>query len=394
MKLFKYGAITLSILALTACGGDKKESTQATDAKAGTEVAGEAPKRPECIAPAKPGGGFDLTCKLAQSGLQDLGLLDKPMRVTYMPGGVGAVAYNKIVANDRKNGDAIVAFSTGSILNLAQGKFGQFTEKDVKWLAAVGTDYGMVAVNANSPYKTLNDLVEALKKDPKSVSFGAGGSVGGQDWMQTALLAKAAGIDPNTMGYVAMEGGGEAVTAVLGNHIQVVSAGIAEVMPHVKAGKLRVLAVFAKERLEGEGFKDIPTAKEQGFDIEWPVIRGYYMAPEASDASYNWWKGQFDKMLADPKFAELRTNRELLPFAMTGDELTQYVYKQTEELRKLSSEFNLVEGGATPASATNPASADKPADAPNATEKPADAPADTPKADEPTAQESKPAETK
>lgn len=343
MKALKYGLIGLSILALSACG-DKKETVKTGD----TAAVGEAPKRPECIAPAKPGGGFDLTCKLAQSGLQELNLLDKPMRVTYMPGGVGAVAYNKIVANDRKNGDAIVAFSTGSILNLAQGKFGQFSEKDVKWLAAVGTDYGMVAVNADSPYQTLGDLVAALKKDPKSVIFGAGGSVGGQDWMQTALLAKAAGIDPNKMGYVAMEGGGEAVTALLGNHIQVVSSGLAEVMPHVKAGKLRVLGVFAPERLQGEGFKDIPTAKEQGFDIEWPVIRGYYMGPEVSDASYEWWKAQFDKMLADPKFAALRTQRELLPFAMTGDELTQYVLKQTEELRKLSGEFNLVEAKTNP----------------------------------------------
>lgn len=341
MKIFKYGMIAVSVLALSACGGDKKQDVQAGASEAKTE--GQPPKRPECVAPAKPGGGFDLTCKLAQSGLQDLGLIDKPMRVTYMPGGVGAVAYNKIVANDRKNGDAIVAFSTGSILNLAQGKFGQYTEKDVKWLAAVGADYGMVAVNADSPYKTLGDLVEALKKDPKAVIFGAGGSVGGQDWMQTALLAKSAGIDPNTMGYVAMEGGGEAVTAVLGNHIQVVSAGLAEVMPHVKAGKLRVLAVFAPNRLEGEDLKDIPTAKEQGFDIEWPVIRGYYMAPEVSDASYHWWKDRFDTMLADPKFAELRTNRELLPFAMTGEELTQYIYQQTEELRQLSKEFNLVE---------------------------------------------------
>lgn len=169
------------------------------------------------------------------------------------------------------------------------------------------------------------------------------------------------------MGYVAMEGGGEAVTAVLGNHIQVVSSGIAELMPHVKAGKLRVLAVFADQRLEGEGFKDLPTAKEQGYDISWPVIRGYYMAPEASDAAYNWWKGQFDKMLADPKFAEIRTNRELLPFSMTGDELTQYVYAETEKLRALSSEFNLVEAGGTPAAApaetTAPAA---PAEAPKA----------------------------
>lgn len=334
MKFLKYTAVAGLAFALSACGEDKAANKD--------QSAAQAPKKPECIAPAKPGGGFDLTCKLVQSGLKDTNLLDKPMRVTYMPGGVGAVAYNKIVANDRANGDAIVAFSTGSILNLSQGKFGQFTEKDVKWLAAVGTDYGMVAVNADSPYKNLNDLVAALKADPKSVSFGAGGSVGGQDWLQTALLAKAAGVDPSNMTYVAMEGGGEAVTAALGNHIQVVSAGIAEVMPHVTAGKLRVLAVFAPERLEGN-MKDIPTAKEQGYDIQWPVIRGYYMGPDVSAESYQWWKENFDKMLADPKFAELRAQRELLPFAMTGDELNAYVHEKTEELRALSQEFGLVE---------------------------------------------------
>ncbi|MCF7520630.1 tripartite tricarboxylate transporter substrate binding protein [Neisseria sp. ZJ106] len=299
-----------------------------------------APSKPECIAPAKPGGGFDLTCKLAQSGLKDTKQLDKPMRVTYMPGGVGAVAYNKIVANDAANDNAIVAFSTGSLLNLAQGKFGQYSEKDVRWLAAVGTDYGMVAVNAESPLKNLQDLADALKKDPKAISFGAGGSVGGQDWLQTAMLARAAGVNPKDMTYVALEGGGEAVTALLGNHISVVSAGIAEMGPHIESGKVRVLAVFSPERLDGK-LKDIPTAKEQGYAVEWPVIRGYYMGPKVSDAAYQWWKTHFDAMLKDPKFTELRANRDLLPFAMTGDELNQYVLKTTEEMRALSNEFEL-----------------------------------------------------
>ncbi|MCF7529905.1 tripartite tricarboxylate transporter substrate binding protein [Neisseria lisongii] len=299
-----------------------------------------APSKPECIAPAKPGGGFDLTCKLAQSGLKDTKQLDKPMRVTYMPGGVGAVAYNKIVANDAANDNAIVAFSTGSLLNLAQGKFGQYSEKDVRWLAAVGTDYGMVAVNSESPLKNLQDLADALKKDPKAISFGAGGSVGGQDWLQTAMLARAAGVNPKDMTYVALEGGGEAVTALLGNHISVVSAGIAEMGPHIESGKVRVLAVFSPERLDGK-LKDIPTAKEQGYAVEWPVIRGYYMGPKVSDAAYQWWKTHFDAMLKDPKFTELRANRDLLPFAMTGDELNQYVLKTTEEMRALSNEFEL-----------------------------------------------------
>ena len=140
---------------------------------------------------------------------------------------------------------------------------------------------------------------------------------------------------------MALEGGGEAVTAVLGNHIQVVSAGIAEMGPHIESGKVRVLAVFAKERLAGK-LADIPTAKEQGYDVEWPVIRGYYMGPKVSDEAFNWWKGRFDKMLADPKFAELRSQRDLLPFAMTGSELEQYVLQQTEAMRTLSQEFDLI----------------------------------------------------
>lgn len=337
MKKLSYLALGLSVLTLTACNNANETASTSADEFAG-------PSRPECIAPAKPGGGFDLTCKLAQSGLRDTGILTDPMRVTYMPGGVGAVAYNKIVANDRANEDAIIAFSTGSILNLSQGKFGKFTEKDVKWLAAVGTDYGAIAVNADSPIKDLAGLVAELKSNPKAISFAAGGSVGGQDWMQTAILAKAVGVNPNDMTYVAMEGGGEAITAVMGNHVTVVSAGIAEIMPQATAGKLRVLAVFADERLGGS-MADIPTAVEQGYDVNWPVVRGYYMGPDVSPAAYDWWKASFDKMLADPKFAELREQQELLPFSMTGEELEQYVYKRTGELRELSSEYGLT--GAT-----------------------------------------------
>ena len=322
----RFSALVAIALILGACDKTPKEAG--------------APSKPECIAPAKPGGGFDLTCKLAQSGLKETKQLDKPMRVTYMPGGVGAVAYNKIVANDPANDNAIIAFSTGSLLNLAQGKFGQYSEQDVRWLAAVGTDYGMVAVNADSPLKDLKDLAEALKKDPKAISFGAGGSVGGQDWLQTAMLAKAAGVNPKEMTYVALEGGGEAVTALLGNHISAVSAGIAEMGPHIESGKVRVLAVFAPQRLEGK-LNNIPTAKEQGFNVEWPVIRGYYMGPKVSEEAYQWWRKHFDLMLADPKFAEIRAGRDLLPFAMSGEELQQYVVKTTGEMRELSREFEL-----------------------------------------------------
>ncbi len=309
---------------------------------AGQALADE-PRRPECIAPAAPGGGFDLTCKLAQSALVESKLLKSPMRVTYMPGGVGAVAYNAVVAQRPSEEGTITAFSSGSLLNLAQGKFGRFDENAVKWLAGVGTSYGALAVRKDSPLKNLDDLVKALKENPGKVVIGSGGTVGSQDWMQTALVARAAGINPREMRYVAMEGGGELATALLGGHIQVASTDISDSVPHVESGDMRILAVFSEERLPGANVADIPTAKEQGYDVVWPVIRGFYVGPKVSDEAYTWWKNSFDQLLASEDFAKLRESRELYPFAMTGDELDAYVKKQVAQYKELAKEFGLIQ---------------------------------------------------
>ncbi len=305
------------------------------------QTASAATDKPECVAPAKPGGGFDLTCKLAQSGLQDTKLINEPMRVTYMPGGIGAVAYNAIVAQRPADGNAIVAFSGGSLLNLAMGKFGKYNENDVKWLAAIGTDYGMVAVRADSPFKTMRDLMEALKKDSTKVVFGAGGSVGSQDWTKAALIAKAAGVDPKSFRFVAFEGGGEAFTALLGGHVQVVSGDASEATSQLEAGKIRVLAVLAEQRLPGQ-LASIPTAKEQGYNVSWPIIRGFYMGPKVSDADYKHWVDAFGKLLATKEFAKLRDERGLFPFSKTGADLEAYVKKTVPEYKKIAAEFGLV----------------------------------------------------
>lgn len=300
----------------------------------------EAPKRTECIAPAKPGGGFDLTCKLIQVSMQETGQLTSPMRVTYMPGGVGAVAYNAIIAQRPAEAGTLVAFSGGSLLNLSQGKFGRYSVDDVKWLAAVGTDYGMVAVRADAPWKTLGELMEAMKNDPNKVVVGAGASIGSQDWMKTALLAREAGIDPRKMRYVAFEGGGEPVTALLGNHIQVVSGDMSEMVPHLQGGKMRVLAVMSDKRLPGE-LADIPTAKEQGYNVEWPVIRGYYLGPKVSDAEYQWWEDSFKKLVTTKEFQQQRDLRGLFEFNMFGSELDAYVKKQVADYREKAKSFGL-----------------------------------------------------
>lgn len=295
----------------------------------------------ECIAPAKPGGGFDLTCKLAQGALHEGKYIADPMRVSYMPGGIGAVAYNAIVAQRPAENNTIVAFSGGSLLNLAQGKFGRYNENDVRWLAAVGTDYGAVIVAEGSPIKSVKDLVAAIKADPSKVVFGAGGSVGSQDWMKAALTARASGLDPKAMRFVAFEGGGEAITALQGGHVQVYSGDASEAEEQIKAGaKIRVLAVMADKRLEGS-LSGIPTMKELGYDVQWPIIRGFYMGPKVSDADFKVWSDSFTKMMATPAFDRLRAERGLFKFALTGKELDAFIKERMAAYRQLAADFNL-----------------------------------------------------
>ncbi len=295
----------------------------------------------ECIAPAKPGGGFDLTCKLAQTALLEGKYIADPMRVTYIPGGIGAVAYNTVIAQRPSDSNTIVAFSGGSLLNIAQGKFGRYNENDVRWLAAIGADYGAIIVSESSPFKTFQDVIDAVKADPKKVVFGAGGTVGSQDWMKAALIAKAAGLDPKAMRFVAFEGGGEAMTALQGGHVQVYSGDASEAMQQAKAGtKIRVLAVMADKRLTGE-LANVPTTKELGADIQWPIIRGFYVGPKVSDADFATWSETFKKMMATPEYEKLRSERGLFPFDLTGAEADAYIKKRVHEYRKLAQDFGL-----------------------------------------------------
>ena len=300
------------------------------------------PGSPECIAPAKPGGGFDLTCRIAAEGLKASGQLDQPMRVTFMPGGIGAVAYNHMNTTRNDDGDAIVAFSGGSLLNLAQNKFGQFGVDDARWLASAGTDYGAIVVKADAPWKDLKELIAAMKADLPSIVVGAGGTIGSQDWMKAALLAEAAGADPKAMRYVAFEGGGESITNLLGGHIQVYTGDISEQGPHIEAGEVRVLAVLAPERLPAP-YDQIPTAVEQGADVNWEIIRGYYMGPKVSDEAYDWWVDHFNAMYKSPEYQKVREDKGLFELNLSGDELTAYVKERVTFYKDLAQKAGLTQ---------------------------------------------------
>lgn len=299
------------------------------------------PQNPECIAPAAPGGGFDLTCRLTGRVLNEIGLVGPSIRTTNMPGGIGAIAYNAIQAQRASDPNVIVAVSTGSWVNLAQGKFGRFSEKDVRWLGAIGADFGVLAVRKDSRFKTLGDLIEALKKDPSSVPVGAGGTVGSQDWMKPSLVLRAAGIDPRKMRYLSFEGGGEAMGALIGGHIEVFPGDASEVRGQLEAGEIRLLATFSDKRLPG-AFADVPTAKEQGYDVQWPIVRGFYAPPKAPEASYAYWTGVLGKLNADPRWQKARTEQGLFEFSLIGEEFDSFAKKKTAEFRALAAEVGLI----------------------------------------------------
>ncbi|XYJ08213.1 tripartite tricarboxylate transporter substrate binding protein [Telluria sp. B2] len=299
-------------------------------------AAGEA----ECLVPSKPGGAMDLTCKLAREALRGQPGAP-PMKLSYMPGGVGAVAWHTLVSQRRAEPNTLVAFSGGSVLNLARGKFGKANLEDVRWVAAFGADYGMVAVPADSPYRTLGQLLGALKRDPQRVLVGMSGTIGSQDWMKMALLVSKAGVEPRKMRFVALEGGGEQFVAMQAGYVQAISGDTSEALLYAGRGTVRVLAVLSERRLPGV-LAGVPTAREQGYDVVWPVIRGVWMGPGVSERDYRRWVAAFDGVDASPEFARLREQAGMYPFSLTGEALTGYIRQSIADYNRQAAQFNLV----------------------------------------------------
>jgi putative tricarboxylic transport membrane protein len=297
-------------------------------------------QNPECIAPAKPGGGHDNMCRLLAGAFADARLGN--MAIRYMPGGIGALAYNHVVNAGRENSDLIVAASTGSVLNLALGKFGEYSVKDVRWLGAVATDYGVVAVRGDAPWQSLEELLADLKEKKSSIIMGAAGSIGSQDWMKMALLYEQAGMDPEKIRYIPYEGGGEASRALLRGYIQVFPGDISEVVGRLDSGEIRVLAVLSDTRLPGK-YSTIPTAIEQGYDVVWPIWRGYYLPPEISYDAYQWWMNTLYRLEGTKAFSQEREKMQLFPLVLIGDEFERYVRENERELREKAKKFRLVQ---------------------------------------------------
>lgn len=299
------------------------------------------PRNPECIAPAGAGGGWDFTCRSVAQVMQDLRIVTQPIRVTNMTGGGGGVAYANVVTQRSDDPNLIVAASPSTTLRLAQGQYSRFTERDVRWLGAVAADFGLVAVKADAPWKTMQELVAAWKADPAKITVGGGSAVGGQDHMKVMLLARAAGIDPRSIKYVPFDGGGQALTSLLGGFIQVFLGDVSELRAQLEAGTVRVLAVMSSRRLPG-AFANVPTLRELGFNVDWVVWRGFYVPKNMPIEAYEFWVRALRQVERSPEWARVREQNSLGQFFMAGAEFQVFIDRQVNQFRNLSRELGLI----------------------------------------------------
>jgi putative tricarboxylic transport membrane protein len=300
------------------------------------------PSGTECIAPAGAGGGWDMTCRMVGKTMQDLKLLPGTMQVTNKAGGGGGVAFAEVVNKRNDENNLIVAASSATSTRLAQGAYPGNTMDQVRWVAAVGADYGMIAVAVDSPIKTLPDLLAKVKADASSVAFAGGSAVGGWDHLKVLIAARKAGVsNVRSIKYVAFDGGGEAVTQLLAGKVQAFTGDISEVKGFVDAGKIKVLAVMAPERLDGD-FAKYPTAKEQGLDVVGANWRGFYAPGKMSDDAYNYWVKSLGATYDSKEWKAIMASNGMAPLNLRGEAFQKFVKESVDEIHELSLEIGIV----------------------------------------------------
>ena len=305
-------------------------------------VAAQAQENPECIAPANPGGGWDFTCRQVGKSMQDLGLIDTTMQVVNLAGGGGGVAFAEVVNKRGDDDDLIVAASTATATRLAQGAYPGNTMDQVRWLATIGADYGVIAVSADSEVGTLPDLLDQIKADPTSVSIAGGSAVGGWDHLKVLIAANAYGIENvRSVKYIAFDGGGEAVTQLLAGSVQAFTGDISEAKGFVDSGDIKVIAVLSPERLPGE-FADFPTAREQGIDAIGANWRGFYAPGDMSDEAYDAWVSKIADLYASDAWKDVMAANGLAPLDLQGAEFQSFVADSVAQIQAISKEIGII----------------------------------------------------
>ncbi|MDN4174139.1 tripartite tricarboxylate transporter substrate-binding protein [Nocardioides sp. SOB77] len=290
--------------------------------------------------PNSPGGGYDQTGRAAVGVLEGEDITGGSFEVTNILGAGGSVALTRLMGEE---GNEHLLMTVGLGVVGSAYSFGlEHGLGDATPVAQLIEDYEGVLVPADSPYETIDDLVDAWKADPGSVVVGGGSSPGGPDHLFPMQLAETVGIDPREVTYVPYDGGGPLTSALLGDKIQVGFSGLGEFEGQIASGDLRVLAVSGDERLRGETVKDVPTLQESGIDLVFTNWRGVLAPPGISEERRDELVALLEEMRASPEWEEQLEKNGWIDRFVTGDDFGDFIDEQDARVASTLEEVGLL----------------------------------------------------
>ncbi|WP_409300314.1 tripartite tricarboxylate transporter substrate binding protein [Peribacillus sp. SCS-155] len=287
------------------------------------------------VAPSGAGGGWDRTARTFTKVLTKTKLVDQTMTVENKPGGGGTVFIADYVSNDSKNDYKLFAGSPPVLINnLKKEGNSPFGYKDTTPLAQLTRDFGSIVVKADSKYNDLQSLIDDLKKDSKSVTFAGGSGPGSMYHLVSILPAYKSGVDHKSMKYVSYDGTSEAMTALLGGNADAIATDASSVTEFLKAGKIKVLAVAAPDRLKGE-LAEVPTMKELGIDAEFAIWRGIFGPKEMSKGALDFWNGTIKKMVETDEWKQEMDQSGWESEYKNSEDFKTFLDEQNKQIKEL-----------------------------------------------------------
>jgi putative tricarboxylic transport membrane protein len=205
-------------------------------------------------------------------------------------------------------------------------------------IARLTSEYNVFVLPADSPFKTMKDVIEQLKKDPGSVKWG-GGSRGSTEHIAAAMIAREVGVDASKINYVPFRGGGEATAAILGGNVTIGGSGYSEFQQYIDAGKMKAIGVTSETRLKGI---NVPTLKEQGINVVIGNWRGVYAAPGITPEQRKALTDMVVKATKTKSWAEALEKNSWTPALLAGKDFEEFVERDFASLRATMAKAGMI----------------------------------------------------
>ncbi|MDF8264802.1 Bug family tripartite tricarboxylate transporter substrate binding protein [Luteipulveratus flavus] len=310
-----------AVLPLSSCGVTRGDDAGST--------------RLRMMIPNSPGGGYDVTGRTAVRVMEDDDITGR-FEVFNVIGASGTVAMSRL-KNEKGNEDLLMTMGLGVVGATFTNKSDARASKATP-LARLIEDQEGVVVPKGSPYKTIDDVVAAWKKNPGKLRVGGGSAPGGPDHLFPMELARTVGVTPKKVNFISYDGGGELLPALLGSKIDIATTGLGEFSEQIKSGQIRVLAVSGDKRVAGI---DAPTLKEAGVNLSFTNWRGVLAPPGVSPERRKELIALLRRMHDSPEWRKALQDNGWTDAFLTGDQFGSFLKAQDKRVETTLEELGL-----------------------------------------------------